>query len=82
VKLSVWAKQQGVSYQTAWRWWKEGKLPVEATQMPSGTVIIRDAPTSTSAPVGVVALYARVSSADQKNDLDAQMGGLLHNRNG
>ena len=35
MKLSVWAKQQGVSYQTAWRWWKEGKLPATA---PTGEV--------------------------------------------
>ncbi|MBI5756136.1 MAG: IS607 family transposase, partial [Nitrospirae bacterium] len=42
MKLSVWAKQQGVSYRTAWRWWKEGKLPVTAEQMPTGTVIIHD----------------------------------------
>jgi putative resolvase len=59
---------------------REGKklvIALRKTQMPSGTVIIRDAPTSTSAPVGAVALYARVSSADQKNDPDAQMGRLV-----
>jgi predicted site-specific integrase-resolvase len=77
VKLSVWAEQQGVSYKTAWRWWKEGKLPVEATQMPSGTVIIKGESVSRPASVGAVALYARVSSSDQKNDLDAQLGRLV-----
>ncbi|MBI5756035.1 MAG: IS607 family transposase [Nitrospirae bacterium] len=73
MKLSVWAKQQGVSYKTAWRWWKEGKLPVTAEQMPTGTVIIHDKEVSSP---GSVALYARVSSADQKNDLQAQIGKL------
>jgi predicted site-specific integrase-resolvase len=37
MKLSTWAKKQGVSYKTAWRWFKDGKLPVDAQQMPSGT---------------------------------------------
>ncbi len=28
MKLSEWAKLQGVSYRTAWRWFKSGGLPV------------------------------------------------------
>ncbi|MER5916469.1 IS607 family transposase, partial [Streptomyces sp. NPDC001982] len=28
MKLSEWARRQGVSYQTAWRWVKDGKMPV------------------------------------------------------
>src|SRR6516165_2289582 len=72
MKLSMWAKQQGVSYKTAWRWWKAGQLPVPAEQMPTGTVIVDPQPT-VSEPV---ALYARVSSADQKSDLDRQLSRL------
>ena len=72
MKLSAWAKQQGVSYKTAWRWWKAGQLPVPAEQMPTGTVIVHPQPT-VSEPV---ALYARVSSADQKSDLDRQLSRL------
>jgi hypothetical protein len=26
MKLSVWAKQKGITYQAAWKWWKVGKL--------------------------------------------------------
>lgn len=40
MKLSVWAKKQGIHYQTAWRWFKEGKMPVRAERMPSGTIIV------------------------------------------
>lgn len=69
MKLSVWAQQQGVSYKTAWRWWKTGRLPVPAEQMPTGTVIVHPQPAA-NAPG---ALYARVSSADQKPDLDRQL---------
>jgi len=72
MKLSEWAKREGIHYQTAWKWWRTGKLPVAAYQTPSGTVLVRE---SLAAPKGV-ALYARVSSSDQKNDLDAQLGRL------
>ncbi|CAB4242535.1 protein of unknown function [Methylacidimicrobium sp. AP8] len=36
MKLSVWAKRQGVCYKTAWRMWKEGRLPVPVEQLPTG----------------------------------------------
>lgn len=73
MKLSRYAKQAGVSYKTAWRWWKQGQL--DAYQTPTGTVIVRDA-TLPAPTTGRVALYARVSSADQKSDLDRQLQHL------
>ena len=76
MKLSVWAKDQGISYKTAWRWWKAGIMPVPVEQLASGTVIVHEVKPIGS-HVGNVALYARVSSADQKNDLDRQLGRLL-----
>ena len=68
MKLSTYARQIGVTYKTAYRWWKAGKL--DAYQMDTGTVIVRD-PLKVSA--SNVALYARVSSVDQKNDLERQL---------
>jgi predicted site-specific integrase-resolvase len=62
----------GVSYKTAFRWWKAGKL--DAYQLDTGTVIVRE-PLASEAPTNV-ALYARVSSADQKEDLERQMQRL------
>ena len=73
MKLSTWARQQGLSYKTAWRLWKAGNLPVPAEQLATGTVIVHAAPVNE--PPGV-ALYARVSSADQKADLDRQLSRL------
>jgi putative resolvase len=73
MKLSVWAKANGLAYQTAWRMWRDGKLPVPAEQLPTGTVIVH--PPQTSA-INSVAIYARVSSADQKADLERQLGRL------
>lgn len=42
MKLSDWAKKQGISYLTAYRWFKDGKLPSEAYQSESGTIIVKD----------------------------------------
>ena len=53
--------------------WKAGTLPVPAEQLGTGTVIV-DAPAATVA--GGVALYARVSGADQKADLYRQLSRL------
>jgi len=39
MKLSMWAKKQGISYQTAWRYFKAGKIP-NARQMHTGTILI------------------------------------------
>lgn len=72
MRLSQYAKQMGVSYKTAFRWWKAGKL--DAYQLGTGTVIVRE-PAQASEAKGV-ALYARVSSADQKEDLERQMQRL------
>src|SRR6266705_2659197 len=72
MRLSVYAEKTGVTYKTAFRWWKAGKL--DAYQMDTGTIIVREP--ATSAEQLQVALYARVSSADQKEDLERQMQRL------
>jgi hypothetical protein len=41
-KLSVWAKETGISYQTAWLWFKRGILPVETIQLPTGTILVKE----------------------------------------
>ena len=73
MKLSTWAKKQGISYKTAWRWFKRGVLPVTAEQTATGTILVKE-PSNHSTDV---ALYARVSSNDQKQDLDRQIVRLL-----
>lgn len=70
MKLSTYAKQLGVTYKTAWQWWKAGQL--DAYQLPTGTVIVREP----IQPVGGVALYARVSSAVRRDDATRQMERL------
>jgi putative resolvase len=73
MKLSQYAKKAGISYKTAWRWYKAGTL--DAYQTPTGMVVVRD-PQMERVGNGRIALYARVSSADQKSDLDRQVKRL------
>lgn len=42
MKLSDWAKEQGLSYMTCYRWFKENKLPsnIRAYQTESGTIMV------------------------------------------
>jgi putative resolvase len=76
MKLSEWAAQQGVHYQTAWRWWKRGTLPVPARQLASGTILV-EAPASPLGTAGRTVVYARVSAHDQRGDLDRQVGRVM-----
>jgi putative resolvase len=73
MKLSDWADRQGIHYMTAWRWWKAGKLPVPAHQTDSGSILVDVA---SEAP-GRTAVYARVSSHDQRADLDRQVSRMV-----
>lgn len=70
MKLSTYAKSLGISYKTAYRWFKAGKL--DAYQSDTGTIIVREPKRAN----GKVAVYARVSSADQRDDLDRQVDRL------
>lgn len=74
MKLSHWAKKQGIHYKTAWRLWKTKQLPVPAKQLLTGTILVED---EAQREDKGVALYARVSSADQRNDLDRQLARLV-----
>ncbi|MET8537537.1 IS607 family transposase [Streptomyces sp. NPDC005065] len=70
MKLSEWAARNGVRYQTAWTWAKEGRMPVPVVQTPSGTWLVTE-PAPQAA--GRVVAYCRVSSGDRKADLERQV---------
>ncbi|MFC8550877.1 hypothetical protein ACFUMI_25285, partial [Streptomyces sp. NPDC057273] len=42
MKLSEWAARNGVHYQTAWAWAKEGRMPVPVVQTPSGMWLVEE----------------------------------------
>ena len=74
MNLTQWARSQGVHPQTAYRWFREGTLPVPAVRVNQRTVLVN--PDRGDAVVGGVGLYARVSSHDQKADLDRRVARL------
>jgi len=75
VNLKQWAESQGIHYHTAYRWSHDGALPVPAERVGPRTVLVNPHGTKLELPAGV-GLYARVSSHDQKNDLDRQVSRL------
>jgi putative resolvase len=76
MKLSEWAAQQGVHYQTAWRWWKQGTLPAPAQQLSTGTILV-EVPRPPVGTDGRTVVHARVSSHDQRADLDRQVSRVM-----
>ena len=76
MNLKKWSEEQGISYRTALRWFHEGRMPVPAQQVGNcGTILV--APISSGKPVtDGVHLYARVSSHDQREDLNRQLQRL------
>lgn len=76
MNLTEWARSQGVHPQTAYRWFREGSLPVPAVRVNQRTVLVNPDSAGEGAGVGGVGLYARVSSHDQRDDLDRQVARL------
>lgn len=68
MKLSQYAKQQGISYRTALRWFRDGTI--QGYQAPSGTIIVTEREPVQA--VEKVAIYARVSSSDHRENLERQ----------
>ena len=77
MKLSVYAHHLGISYRTAWRWFKAGKIT--GFQADTGTIIVTE-PTVVTATTAVhqkIAIYTRVSAAENKDNLEEQAKRLL-----
>lgn len=72
MKLSTYAKELGISYRTAWKWFKEGKIK-GAYKTESGTIIV---PERAMEKPEYVVTYARVSSSENKKNLKTQSDRL------
>jgi putative resolvase len=73
MKLSTWTKEIGISCNAAWKVYKTGKIPHSTWQLPIGTIIVEPLPKSS---YHNAAIYARISSYDQKSDLNRQVAQL------
>ena len=76
VNLTEWARTQGVHPQTAYRWFREGTLPVPAQRVGPRTILVNIDADAPAEVLGGLGLYARVSSHDQKADLERQVARL------
>ena len=74
MKLSQYAKMKGVCYKTAWNWWNKGII--ECEQDPITKSIYMKTDVKYNKQKEKVALYARVSSSEKKNDLERQLERL------
>jgi putative resolvase len=69
------ARANGVHPQTAYRWFRQGTMPVPARRLPSGTILVQ-VPGAEVVPHRRAVLYARVSAHDQRADLERQVARL------
>jgi predicted site-specific integrase-resolvase len=73
MKLSDYARKVGVSYRTAYRWFKSGKI--RGYQIDTGTIIITEEDEQHLPQK--VAVYTRVSSAENRANLNTQADRLV-----
>lgn len=71
MKLSHWAKKQGIHYSTAYRWFRQGLIP-NSRKLSTGTILVDDIPEARLDDKGPVDIYCRVSSHNKKDDLERQ----------
>lgn len=75
MNLREWALSQGIHPQTAYKWYRAGKLPVTAHKV--GQLILVGELETANTSQGCTVIYAQVSSVDQKGDLDPQVARVL-----
>jgi putative resolvase len=76
MKLIDYARTMGISYKTAWRWYKAGKI--QGQQMDTGTILVTESVPLKNLPASSkVAIYTRVSSSESKSNLDSQAERLI-----
>jgi len=73
MKLSEYAKKLGVHYVTALRYWKAGKIKGYKTH--TGTIIVTEELDKFDKKIKA-AIYARVSSSENKDNLNTQLERL------
>ncbi|MCD0453519.1 IS607 family transposase, partial [Actinocorallia sp. API 0066] len=74
MRLSEWARRNGVRYQTAWQWARDGSMPVPVVKTATGRYLVLERLEKTECRTVVC---CRVSSADRKADLEWQAGRVV-----
>jgi putative resolvase len=76
VNLTEWAHAQGIHVQTAYRWYREGTLPVPVRKVGRLILVYPGTATEAARKTEGAGLYARVSLHGQKSGLDGQVARL------
>ena len=78
LKLSEYARREGILYRAAYNRFKQGKIPNARLNDAGGIIIVED-----DAPVSSleVVVYARVSTGDQRSSLDGQVSRCITHAN-
>ncbi len=76
MNLTEWAHAQGIHVQTAYRWYREGTLPVPVRKVGRLILVSPETATEAARETEGAGLYARVSSHDQESGLDGQVARL------
>ena len=71
MKLSEWARKNGLTYQTAFNLFKGNNLPCKVQQLATGTILVEEVDSKQAANLKTY-IYCRVSSHNQKDDLNRQ----------
>jgi predicted site-specific integrase-resolvase len=71
-KLSVWAKENGLTYRNAWMWIKHGTFPCKYEITESNRIVVIENNEKTHQDDTTV-VYARVSNQSRKKELDYQV---------
>ena len=72
MKLSAGSKMKGISYKTAWRWFKT-KMPVRVIQTPTGIILFEPETYKNTTEQKITFIFARVSSIEKKENLKEQV---------
>ena len=69
MRLKEYAERNSISYKTAWRLFKNNQIK-GASQLPTGTIIINEIDNKKKEEYTII--YSRVSSYENRNNLDSQ----------
>ena len=73
MKLSAGSKMKGISYKTAWRWFKTEKMPIQVIQTPTGIILFEPETYKNTTEQKITFICARVSSIEKKENLKEQV---------
>lgn len=70
MRLRTYTQWAGIRYETAWRWFKAGKI--KGRQLESGTIVVTEELSQHPERESIIVVYARVSANEHRPNLERQ----------